>query len=373
MKKRIIIFISISISTLILGCQQTLEDTALSSSNSNSKFLYVSSGACYSGAGNTTFTNLTSSNLIYRLNLDTGAKDATIADYSSGASNVGDSPASVAGVDANYIYALVENTTTASLRRVDKIEKKQNGQRFTFSNNITAFNVQLRQLKILASGDLLIAKNTGLEYITVANARIGAPFINPTAAPCTPAVTLMTDMVTLSNGKIVFLHANASQNKFGLYGTAGGTTCSTAQAAPNTGSFPTAAVYDKVNKVLIVSYAGNSTATDINSIYAYSINETTNAVGTAVKLYDANLYPATYPYLLYGISAMTLDPTTNSLYVATANSTATTITNYAIEKFTYSFAQIGVDNTKVLTRVGTTPFYPHGGDTKCISSLEVSD
>mgnify|MGYP003596711712 CR=1 FL=1 len=47
------------------------------------KYLYVASGACYSGTGNTTFTTATASNLVYRLNTSSGVKDLSIADYYS--------------------------------------------------------------------------------------------------------------------------------------------------------------------------------------------------------------------------------------------------------------------------------------------------
>lgn len=138
-------------------------------------------------------------------------------------------------------------------------------------------------------------------------------------------------------------------------------------------SFPVAAAYDGVNSKLIVAYAGSATTTDINSIYTYTVNESTNAVSGAQKIYDANLYPATYPYLLYGISEMVFASSTSSLYVATAINTATTVANYAIEKFSYDATKIGSDNTHVLTRSGTTPFYSYGVDTKCISSMVIGD
>ena len=63
-----------------VSCAQPPEDEA---DTSSSRYLYVASGACYSGGGNTAFSNTTSSNLVYRINLSTGAKDATIADYNS--------------------------------------------------------------------------------------------------------------------------------------------------------------------------------------------------------------------------------------------------------------------------------------------------
>ena len=63
---------------LFSGCEEEEEAAA----GAAPKYLYVASGACYSGNGITSFTNATSSNLVYRLNLTTGTKERTIADLS---------------------------------------------------------------------------------------------------------------------------------------------------------------------------------------------------------------------------------------------------------------------------------------------------
>jgi hypothetical protein len=336
------------------------------------RYLYVTAGACYSG-NNTTFTNLTSSNQIYRLDLTTGKKDMTVADYFSGPSTNGDTPVSTVNFDNDHIAVLVENTTTPSLRRIEIVDKKDRGTRSTLSNNITALSAQVRHLTKLSSGDFLISKSTAVEFISQNNVRIGAPYINATAAPCATSTTLIPKTLTLSNGKIVFLHAATGQNRFGIFAPTGGTTCSAVQAAPNANSFPSAAFYDSENKRLFVSYSGNATTVDLNSIYTYLIDENTGVISSPQKIYDASDYPATYSYLLYGISDMTYDPTTKTVYIATANSNATTIVNYSIEKFTYDSSQIGVANSRVLNRIGSTPFFPFDNDTKCISHLRVGD
>ncbi len=353
------------------GCAKEPEEA---SSTSNSRYLYIASGACYSGT-NTTFSATTSSNLVYRVRLSDGGVDATIADYLASPSNAGDSPAGMINGDDNYIYVLVENAT-AGLRRIEKVEKKANGARSLFTNNSTALSSQLRDLFKLSNGDFAVAKSNGVEYITSGNVRLGAPYINPTAAPCNTSTTLISKVLTLSNGKFVFLHAAANQNRFGIFAATGGTTCATAQAGPlgvAGAAYPTGAFYDAANAKLIVAYAGNTTATDVNSIYAYSVDETTNAITSPQKIYDASLYPATYPHLLYGISEIAYDSATGTVYIATATTTATTVVNYAIEKFTYDPSQIGVDNTKVLTRSGSTPFIQYGGDTKCISKMFIAN
>lgn len=350
-----------------------------SDSSSSSKYLYVSAGLCYSGAGNTTFTNLTASNLVYRINLQTGARDQILADYNASPAQVGDSPVGLGKNSDGRLYVLVENNT-AGARRIESIDVKTKA-RSLFSNNTTALSAVLRSLKLLPSGDLLVSKSTAIEKISASNVRItkGAnPYVSAPAAPCATATTLISQVSTLSNDFIVFLHAAASQNRIGFvkasgYGTAGD--CSPAQTAPVATAFPTAMAFDEANSKLIVAYAGNTLGTDINSIYAYdlTLTDTSVSVGTAHKIYDASLYPTTYPYLLYGVSAMELDPTTNTLYIATATTTATTVANYAIEKFSYNPSLLGTANTQVLNRVNGPSFYEYGVDTKCISDLLIAD
>ena len=377
--KKIVLISFVFVSfTLTISCAKLEEEL---NSSSSGRYLYVASGSCYSGGGNTTFSNTTSSNLVYRINLDTGLKDITIADYNASPAQAGDTPVGLANIDSNNMYILLENTSTVGARRIEKVSKSSSGSRSLFSNNTTALSAQLRDLQISSTGDLLISKSTALEKISSSNVRItkGAnPYVNAPAAPCATSTTLMSKVGTMTNQFIVFLHAAVGQNRFGFVkpdGYTAGGDCTVAQSAPNANSFPVASTYDAVNSKLLVAYAGSATTTDINSIYAYSITETTSSttVGAANKIYDSSLYPATYPYLLYGISEMILDPATNKLYIATAVNTATTVVNYAIEKFTYDPTRIGVSNTVVLSRSGSTPFYNYASDTKCISDMMISN
>jgi len=366
--KGFILIILLTIAYCLTGCN---EPGSNSRTVAQSRYLYVASGACYSG-NNTTFTNLTSSNQIYRLNINNGSKESIIADYWSAPSNSGDSPVSIQSIDDNNLYVLLENTTTTSLRRVEKLFKSPFSVRNTFSSNVTALSAQLRDLSLNSAGGLLISKSSAVEYITSANARIGTPFISASLAPCNTSTTLITRTIPLSNGKYIFLHAATGQNRIGTFNSAGGTTCLSAQAAPSAASYPTAAIYDSANTRLIVAYAGNALTADLNSIYTYTLNESTGAFSSPQKIYDANLYPSTYSYLLYGISEMAFDPIESAIYISTANGTTTTISNYIIEKFIYDPTQVGVDNTKVLTK-NNSSFYTYGNDTRCISKMLVSN
>lgn len=357
----------------LVACVKKPEDTAAPTTSppttSSAKYLYVSSGACYSG-GNTTFTTTTSSNVIFRVNASSGAYDGKVADYNSVPANAGDSPASVTNFDDNYIHVLVENATAG--RRVELVPKA-GGNRTTLTSNTTILSAALRRMIKTSDGGFLISKGNIIEKINSQGVRVGAPLI-PSAltANCGTTNAQYSDMVTLNNGNIVFINSAASNNRIGLisaagYSTAANCLLSSALNAPVATAFPVALAYVGASNQLIVAYAGTATTANINSIYVYDVNETTNAITNATRIYDASLYPTTYSYLLYGISAMAYDSSTNELYVSTAISTATTVVNYAIEKFTYDAA------AKSLTRVGSVPFYNYGLDTKCISGMTIGN
>lgn len=357
----------------LAGCDPGSSGSSSSSSSSSSggPFLYVSSGLCYSG-NNTTFTATTSSNQVYRLDLSTAAR-TLIADYNAAPSVTGDSPTGIVNIDSDYMYILVENGTAAN-RRIERVAKSERGSRSTFYQNATTLSASLKNLFLDSGSNLIFSKTTAVELITPAGARPQTPFISASAAPCNTSTTIVSKVLPLSNGKVAFIHATANQNRIGIMPVSGGTTCQVAQAAPVlASSFPSAMFYDSANNKLIVAYSGNATTADFNSIYAYTINESTPTISGAQKLYDANGYPGTYSHLLYGISDMYYDEPRGHVYIATAISTATTVVNYNIEKFTYNPANIGVDNANVLVRVGSTPFYSYGSDTKCIAQMFVAD
>ncbi len=347
---------------LFSGCAKKSTDAVVVT---QPRFLYVTTGQCYSGTGNTTFTNLTSSNLIYKVTTG-GVRDLTIADYNSFPASVGDSAISTIEWDDSNLLVLVENPTSG--RRIEKVSKNS-GNRSLFTSNTTILSSVLRGMIKLNDGSILVNKSSGYEKISAQGVRIGLPFVtNNLGATCGTAITQMTSAQSLNNGKIVFSHAAAANNRFGIISSTGYSSsadCLAVQAAPNVGSFPVASVYVAAFNQLIVAYAGNSMATNINSIYVYDINETTNVISNPTTIYDASLYPSTYGYLLYGISALAFDPLDNSLYISTSVNSAVTVSNYTIEKLSYDALN------KALTRVTPASFYNYGLDTKCISSMSV--
>ncbi len=359
---------------MVVGCDtgggNSASGTSTTSTADAGPFLYVSSGACYSG-NNTTFSTTTSSNMVYRISLSSGRREV-IADYFAAPSISGDSPTGIANIDSDYMYIAVDSATAGN-RRIERVRKQERGTRQIFYN-ASAFTGALKWLHLNSASGLLITRTTGIEYIDSSGVRIGAPYANPSVAPCASSNTIITKALSFANGKIVFIHSTANQNRIGILPSSGGTTCQTAQAAPVlASSFPSAMFYDSANSKLVVAYAGNAVTADFNSIYAYTVNETTPSISSAQKIYDANSYPGTYGYLAYGVSDMYYDAPRGHVYIASAISTATTVVNYVIEKFSYDPTKIGTDNNNVLTRVGTTSFYNYGNDTKCVNQMFVAD
>ena len=372
--------------SLLPACQKAATDTATSSSassgstSSSTKYLYMATGSCYSGNGNTTFTNTTASNLVFRINATTGIRDTVIADYNASPSSPGDSPISIVNWDTDHLGVLVENTTTASLRRIEVVEKKLAGSRITLSANTTALSAQLRRMVKLADNSMLISKSTAIEKITASNIRLqsGAnPWVSAPGGSCATSTTLISDMIALPNtGKIIFAHAAASQARIGMISSTGYSVagdCLAAVTAPNASAFPVAMAYDSASSTLFVAYGGNAMTDNLNSIYAYTVNESAGTISAGTEIYDSFEYGSTYSYLLYGISSMYFDPATSQLYVATAVSNATTVANYAVEKLIFDSTKVAADRTHALTKATIAPFYSYGHDTKCITSMFIGE
>lgn len=369
----------------LLSCAKPAgeEPAAASSggSSSSGRYLYVASGSCYSGGGITAITQAKATNKVMRYDLDTGTTELKIADYFDTKSQTGDTPVGLARADANNIYVAVQNAT-AGLRRVEKIPKSFDPTRSLVTSNSTALSATLRSLDITASGDLLVSKSSAIERISGADfSRVtsGAnPYVNAPAAPCATSTTLISRAGVLSNQMIYFAHAATSQNRIAFvkasgYSIAGD--CPVAQSAPHASAFPTATAYDQTNQILLVAYGGSTVAPDVNSIYAYKLNVTSNSVSiaSANKIYDHQDFPATYSFRLYGISAMALDTTNNHLYVASIPTNINNPTQYKIEKLAYDPTKVAVTNNQVLTQYGGTTFKAANSDLKCVTDMIISD
>ncbi len=378
----------ISMMAFLTSCQPQVQETGKDGEGSSSnppaespstpdaptRRLYVASGQCYSGSGITTFNATTASNLIFKVNTTTGIREGIIADYYAAPAAAGDTPLSLVEWDAHNLLVFVRNGTKGGI----EVLPKQGGIRNVFGTNpaiSTILATAPQAMQKSSDGGLLLIRTGFIEKLNASGIRQASPHVNNNlGATCGTSNALYTNIAVSNNGYIITANAAASPNNrlISVPGSGASGSCSSGVAAPAATTYATALVFDRTHGKLIVAYAGNTIASaNINSIHAYDFDETTGAISNDQTIYDANQYPTVYPYLLFGISAMTLDEETNSLYVATAISNATTAVNYAIEKFTYNAAKIGVTNSEVLTRSGSLPFYNYGADTKCISSMVV--
>lgn len=333
-------------------------------------YLYVAAGACYSGNGNTTFTATTASNVVFKWDLDSGNYHV-VADYNNAAA--GTTPVGISEMGSNHIAVLIENGTSTGARRIEKIAKADGAASTYYSymsnNGNNVFSGILRAFDYLATeGSFLISRSTAVEKVNSTPNRslyAGNAWVNAPAGACASTATAITDISRTAQGHVIYTHANTAQNKVIITSKDGASAaggCLAGQAAPNAASFPTSVVYEPTANQVLVSYAGNTTATDINSIYAYDLTETasTASLAGATRAYqDVNF--------VYGVSAMAYDKVNKNLYVATANSTATAVAGYNVEKFSYD------STTKALTKVGNPPLIPHFWATKCIAGMVYSE
>ena len=337
---------------------------------SSAKALYVASGLCYSGNGITTFNATTSSNMVYKVDLATGTPGEIIADYNLSSAVPGSSPVSIHSKDATSIWVIVENVT-AGARRIESATDSATLPTY-FYTNATAFSGVLRKSAFDSiNGAFIVNKTTALERINMSPGRdlAGAnPWVNNPAGNCAGTNTLITASVVLPNGNILYGHASttAGNRKLSIVSATGYKTAADCliTAAVTVPSYITDIVYLDGAGQILVSMADSTTGNNMNSIYVYDIDPTTSAITNGQSLLENNSSAGTKfaPYL-YGATSMAYDSAEGVLYVAMANSVATTVQNYKIEKFRYD------STAKTLTRVGTTPWSPSWAGSKCISSM----
>lgn len=335
------------VSVVLAGCGETLESEGFNSTL-NSRYLYVSSGACYAGGATVSTGNST----VAKFDLTTGAFVGLVVDYNTFGN--GDQPNSVK-LFGNRLLVAVENTAG---RRLDVMNLDGSGLT-TYLANSTVLSTVLRHINVLSDLSVLIVKSTAVEKISAAASRVGqgaSAFINAPAAPCATSTTAMTSTTVLpSSGKIVYTHAAASpNNSIGVISSTGYATaanCLASQASPATTSLPTSSLYEATTDKLLVAYGSSTTAS--NQIYSYKINATTGAISSPVAAW-------TDTGIILGPSAMATDTTTGSVFIANG---ASTLNN--IEKFT-------INSSGVLTKVGTIPFIRSSVYTRCISGMEIA-
>ena len=311
------------------------------------KSLYVASGSCYAGG----VTTSTGSGTVVTFDPANGALEKVLVDYNS--FSPGDMPVGIAEYDADHILVLIENTAG---RRLDLIRKDGSGGS-TFLTNGTALNGVLRTLLKLADGSYLVSKSTAVEKFAPSKARVtqGAnPYVSAPGGTCATSTTLVSSIQQLGNGKLLYTHAAASpNNKLGLIsatGYAAAADCLASQASPTTTALPSASLYHSSGKLLV---AFGSTTLASNFIYAYDVNETTNAITGATPAWTDNAF-------VNGPSAMTEDRDTGTVYVANGNAAFN-----SIEAFGFDPA------TKLLSKSSPLPFTPVSVYTRCVTAMKV--
>lgn len=355
------------------GCAKAPEDdSSASTSPGSGKYLYVASGACQAG-GNTTFTATTASNLVYRVNMTTGARETLIADYNIGLT--GDTPVAITDYDTENLLVVVERN---GFRRIEKVKKQYYGDRVDFSTDTAgALSAALIDITKNPSGGYFVSRTTGVALLGNAGNTQIATYLaaNSGNATCGTTNIKYSSIGTTNFGHLIYMNAETNDNRIGV--VSAGPTCLSGQVGPANSATAaqnatsTVLTWIPGTSQIVAAYAGTTVLSNINSLWVYDVTEdaTTATVAAGTKIYDASNFPTTIDYRLYGVSAMTFDPDKSHLYVATSTVAATPLTSgsYVIERFVYDGAN------KTITRDGTAPFYSTGIDTRCISSMFIAN
>lgn len=381
-------FLVISFMMALSACQpeaQEKDSTESPSTAQQTRYLYVASGACYSGTGNTTYTTATASNIIFRINLQTGAYEGRIADLTKATEAPGTSPVSISDYDSTRLMALLEHT---GQRRIELIEKKISGERQSFYSNTSAtapigILQSVAKYLITVPDGFLVSRTTAIEKMDLGkNRRAGNgtnAWVNLPGGACAGTTVNITSLLTYptttttSGYNIIYTHSlnasSATSNRVGVIsgdiGWNGTSGCLDDQSTVAATAYPTSSVYMSAFKRLAVSYAGTNVALQ-NSIHTYAVDDaaTSNIISDTVNSYEN-------PGVIYGASAMVWDEVNGYLYVATGGSVTNNFTTgnvpYNIEKFSYD------PTTKKFSRANNTTFYPGNLETRCISSMFIGN
>jgi len=309
------------------------------------RYLYVASGACYAGGVATAVGN----GLISKYDLETGTLVDVIADFNRTAT--ADFPADMQEYDEDYMAVLVENATTPTYRRIDLVPKDGAHYPSTLTYGGGTFSAILRSMALLSDDSTLVSRSTAIAKFDEVYGVTGASFINAPAGLCATSTTLMSDMLELASGHILFAHAAATpNNRIGVM-SADGTTCGTGVAAPITTALPTDLLLHSSGRVLA---AFGSTVAGSNMIYTYNVDSAGTTI-TGVQSYANSTY-------VNGPTRMAEDPETGDVYIANGLAALSNI-----EKFYYN------KNTMTLTRAQNYPYIPLSGSTRCVAGMVIAE
>jgi hypothetical protein len=321
-------------------------------------YVYIASGNTFAGTG---ITMSTPANSISRFTKE-GTFVDVIRDYSDANSFAGDTPVAIQNYDADYILVAVENATTVSLRRVERVAKDGSSVS-TFLVNSAAFNAAnmvIKDLIYAADGGFLVSKgiaspNAVIEKFSASKARITIgpnAFVRAPGGSCATTQTQFSRIALGPSGTIVGAHAAASTNHKVVLVSASGYSvladCLAAVNGPTANHIPTALLYHSLSGKLFVAF-GSSTG-PVNDIYSYDISAT--SLSNPVLVYSN-------ASVVQGVSHLAADAQ-GTIYVLNANSAFNTV-----EKFTYDSQLL------TLVRVGTTPFLSPSLYTRSISGIVI--
>lgn len=360
-----ILLLGFILSSLTLSCSAAKNDSSTTASTST-RYLYFASGGCYVGTltGSKT-TAATASGLVNRVLLDSAQiQGVPVFDYFQSGLNLW--PVGITDYDSDYM--LVNMMTSTAGFRVDKIKKSGLQSKLDYLTDITNLNTALRGIVLQSDGSILISRSTIIEKynsqtIRVQNSTATASYINNPAGSCASSNTLVSSILTLPNGNILYTHAGgATNNRVGVVDKTGYAVVGDCKSAvtfsgassPATIAVPTSAVLVPNTDPYQIIVATASSTIGNDQLYLFTVNSSTNVVTYVKSLYNDNT-------ILRGISAMTYDSTTNTLYAANGS---TSLGN-TIEKLTYD------STTQTLTRTGT--FLGMNSDSQCINSMFISN
>ncbi|MEN9722972.1 MAG: hypothetical protein RJB38_958 [Pseudomonadota bacterium] len=348
----------ISASLSVMGCELFGKGSS-SSSNvtsgqpgptpSGEKYLYVTSGSTYVGAGVTTDVAVQTVSR-YRLN---GTFDRVVFDYNRNA-GAGDQPVDIVNYDQKAVLVLVENSSGG--RRIDRVNKDGSGT-FLFIQNLSALNGVLRSFASTFDGGWLVSKSSAIEKFSSNRGRVtpisATAYVNNPQGACAATNTLVTEVLQGPGNTIIYLHAGASpNNKVALVKSSGyvsSTDCLSTVSAPSAAHLPTAALMHSNGRLLVAYSTGAATAAEI---YSYPITSTSIGSGT---LAYTNLS------VLKGVTSM-IELPDSTIAVASA-----AVGYNAVDQFSYDVS------TDILSRVGTTPMIFSEVYLRSISALMVAD
>jgi len=410
-KKLFLKFVLILLATT--SCSKAVEEEALQSLLTTEK-LYVTTGACNSGNGLTTYTT-TATRTLEAYNIYNGQHETTLLDYNSAGTFAGGTHPKKMLDRGDYIFVLNENSTTTSERKIIKVPKSNPLNYSNYYLNPAVFNGAMNALNIDSEGSMLISKTTAIEKINTTPIRIPAganPWVNSPGGNCATSNSFISSVLTLppisgsTTGKIIYAHQGntAALNRIGIISSSGyysasdcltglqinsithtkATNVSPGPVAFNINSTsPTSMVLipyssGTITSKLIVSYSNGQTSN--NNAGTYNLNHglviwdivepdtTTASLTNPTILYDNTSF-------LFGVSTMAYNSNDGYLYVATAGepgavNQTTNGYGYNIEKFALNIDQ---DGHVTLNRVtyNNQPFIKGGAYTKCISDLAI--